>query len=265
MHTRSPGKRRHVLIIGGILVALCAFLAYWGAHRTSGADADKAGVAFDPTSIGKNEELTIGLKAAPALAARYGGLSNDAAQKALVVRVGQKLAATTIATKAGYRFTFDLLAEPNILNAFVLPGGQVYVTTALLNRVRTEGELAAVLAHQVAHGLARDALVQLAASMPAETTSEASREGALVSQMQTMRYTTTQETDADALALTLMSQAGYSPSAMLGLLQVLSTAYYAGAQVEYFTTHPNPPTRVADIQAAIKALYPQGVPVVLSK
>lgn len=262
-------QRKPIIIIGGTVLAIVLFLGYLGTQEYAPAkvEARQQAKAVDPLTLSTSEQITLGLKAAPALVDQYDGLSTDATQKELLNRVGSLLAGHEMVGKAGWQFQFQLLAEPDVLNAFVLPGGQIFVTTGLLNRIRTEGEVAALLAHQIAHVLARDAITKLAVDMK-ETGADvtgADAQGLMVSQLVGLNFTTAQETAADALALKLMSDVGYSPNAMLGLLQVLGTAYYAGAQVEYFTTHPNPASRVADIQARIVELFPQGVPENMSK
>ena len=58
-----------------------------------------------------------------------------------------------------------------------------------------------------------------------------------------------------------MSQTGYDPRSMIGVMKILKQAAGGGAkQPEFFSTHPNPDNRIAEIQKAIRAIYPNGVP-----
>ncbi len=57
--------------------------------------------------------------------------------------------------KNPYRFRFTLLADPQTVNAFALPGGQVFITEALFDRLQTDGQLAGVLGHEIGHVLER--------------------------------------------------------------------------------------------------------------
>lgn len=180
----------------------------------------------------------------------YHGESANAAQQALVARVGAAIAATKTAKTSKAPLQFHLLAEETSLNLFALDNGQVFITTALVNRMQSEGQLAAALAHGAAHALAGDVL----APMSTATTT-----------LPMWSYTATAETTADAKAVTLMSEAGYSPSAMIGMFTLLLSAYQAGADVAFFTTHPNTSTRMQQLASAIQALYPQGIPKELSK
>lgn len=265
----NRSKRSQFILIGGTVFAVLALLAYLGAqeYAPKSESGKGAGKPIDPRTLSQSEEITLGLKAAPGLISQYDGVSINPEQKALVMRVGSAIAGTELAAKAGWKFQFQLLAEPDILNAFALPGGQVFMTTGLLNRLRTEGEVAAVLAHQIAHVLARDAVKKLAVDMGGDAAGLGGDDvmGLMAGQLAALRFTTEQETAADLAAIRLMSDTGYNPNALLGLLQVLSTAYYAGAQVEYFSTHPNPEGRVKAIQEAVAKQYPQGVPESLSE
>lgn len=187
---------------------------------------------------------------ANAISATFKGESADATQRALVERVGLAIAQNSDAKLAPTKLKFRLLAEKNAINLYALPTGEIFVTTALVNRMKTEGQLAAALAHGVAHGMVGDAPMPLPNTTP---------------QSPQWNYTLAQEAAADKLALKLMSQAGYDPNAMIGMFSVLAEAYQAKADVAFFITHPNDRDRLTHIQEAIVALYPSGVPAALSK
>ena len=178
----------------------------------------------------------------------YKGGSQNAEQLALVGRVGNAISQKTDAKGKTPPLKFHLMAEENAINLYALANGEVFVTTALINRMKTEGQLAAALAHGAAHALAGDVPEPLSA----EDTTQ-------------WHYTIAQERAADALAVKLMAQAGYDPTAMIGMFSVLTDAYQAKADVAFFITHPNEKDRLQSIQNAITALYPQGIPAVLSK
>lgn len=178
----------------------------------------------------------------------YKGESADAAQRALVERVGAGIAGKSEAKDSGKTLKFILLAEPDAINSFALPTGEVYVTTALVNRMQTEGELAAALSQGVAH-------VLIGHRMQPDAPAEGS----------VLQFSTENESDADAKTLKIMADAGYSPEALLSMFKILTEAYNAGANVQFFATHPSADWRLANIEKGIKSLYPEGVPAVLSK
>ncbi len=67
-----------------------------------------------------------------------GGETNGPKVEAMVERVGQKIVSTTEAGKSKYKFDFHVLADPKTVNAFALPGGQIFITMGLLNLLTTE-------------------------------------------------------------------------------------------------------------------------------
>lgn len=187
------------------------------------------------------------------LAASYKGESTNAQQLALVAKVGQAIATKSDAKNRPQPLKFHLLAEPNAINLFALSSGDVYITTALLNRMQTEGQLAAVLAHGAAHVIAEDGLSEVPPP-----------QGVALAQPN-WQYSAAQERSADVIGLRLMAQAGYDPGATIGMYDVLLKGYQSGADVSYFSTHPNEPDRLEKVSAAITTLYPQGIPKELSK
>ncbi len=179
---------------------------------------------------------------------RFGGESKNVEQRALVARVGHLIATKTDAKLSPVKLHFYLLAEPNSIAAYGLSTGDIFITTAMLNRLQTEGELAAVLAHVTAHALAGDALTPLTGTM-----------------LPVWRHSEAQENAADILTVKLMAQAGYDPNAFVNMLLVLVKAYEAKADVGFFVAHPNADGRLEAITANIRALYPNGVPREFSK
>ena len=182
----------------------------------------------------------------------YKGEITQTTQAALVNRVGTAIAQKSDAKNTATKLSFHLLAEENAINLFALPNGEVFVTTALVNRMKTEGQLAAALAHGIAHGMTGD-MPEPLATQPTPPN------------VPLWTYTVAQERASDVLALTLMSQAGYDPNAMIGLFGVLTDAYQTKAEVGFFVTHPNERERLQQIQNAITALYPSGIPPELSQ
>lgn len=178
----------------------------------------------------------------------YGSESTNVDQRALVARVGNAILTRSAAKGFRPKITFSLLSEPNAINSFALPTGEVYITTAMVNRMRTEGELAAILANATAH-------VMGGHHMTLDATAFGSAPA----------YTLKQESTVDADTIQIMADAGYDPTAILGAFEVLTAAYTAGADTSFFATHPSADDRLTQLQASIKKIYPHGVPEILSK
>ncbi|MGC4046633.1 MAG: M48 family metalloprotease [Armatimonas sp.] len=259
------------LIIALVIVAF-SLISYYSRSTTNPVTGEKQHVG----DIRPEQEIVLGLQAAPQMAAEYGGESQDSQARALVEQVGQRVLQKSSAGKSPYQYTFHALADPKTINAFALPGGQVFITMGLLRKLRTEGELAGVLGHEVGHVVARHGAEQMAKQQLAQGLSGAavlasvdpnnpnSMRSAQMIQLVTgliqMKFGRNDELEADHLGVKFMSEAGYDPRAMLGVMEVLKSAAGGGRQPEFFSTHPNPENRSGKIQAAIKELYPSGVP-----
>ena len=104
----------------------------------------------------------MGLQSAPQMAQEFGGLYEDEQAQQMVDQVGQRVAQNSAAKRTPYKYDFHLLADPNVVNAFALPGGQVFITYALFSRLETEEQLAGVLGHEIGHVVARHSAQRIA-------------------------------------------------------------------------------------------------------
>jgi predicted Zn-dependent protease len=180
-----------------------------------------------------------------------------------------------------YPFEFHLLADPETVNAFALPGGQIFITAALFTRLETEGQLAGVLAHEIGHVVERHGAEHLAkanltqglvgavavgATDTAVSPQQAAAVAAAIGQVINMKYGRDDELESDQWGLTLMARAGYDPRAMERVMQILAESSGGrGGQPEFFSTHPNPENRIERIRKAIETMFPNGVPDSLEK
>ena len=106
-------------------------------------------------SLSPEQEIAIGLQSAPEMAQQHGGLHPNTQYQALVDDVGNKLVNNSIARETPYEYEFHLLADPNTINAFALPGGQIFITYALFSKLENEDQLAGVLGHEIGHVLGK--------------------------------------------------------------------------------------------------------------
>ncbi len=225
-------------------------------------------------NLDPNQEIQMGLASAPQMAQQFGGISRDSRASAEVSRVGAKLVNDTDAdmTPYGMHFKFHLLADDRVVNAFALPGGQIFITEALFRLLKTEAELAGVLGHEIGHVVGRHSSEQIAKSnltngILTAIIIGASGDGAgmdsariaqVVGQMINMRYGRADELEADRLAVLFLLQSGYEPEAMIRVMQVLRDAGGGGRQPEFMSTHPNPENRIQVIKDEIKRLREEG-------
>ncbi len=255
----------------GLAVAGFALFNYLGQKTVNPTTGETQYVAISP-----KQEIALGLQSAPEMMQQYGGASQDERASALVEAVGQKVVAHSDAARSGYEFHFVLLGDPKTINAFALPGGPVFMTEGLLSKLTTEGQIAGVLGHEVGHVIARHGAQHIAqqqltqgltGALILSTYDPNNRNSANTAQMALvvaglvgLRYGRQDELQADQLGVKLMSEAGYDPRAMLGLMKVLAESRQGGAPPEFFSTHPNPEHRSERIAAEIQAQFPGGVP-----
>lgn len=210
------------------------------------------------------EEIALGLQSAPGMIREMGGQSRDAAGQALVDKVGHKLVQSTLAKQTPYQFDFHLLADPQSINAFALPGGQIFITEALFRLLKTEDQLAGVLGHEIGHVVGRHSNEQMATSglwsgiaqgvgvlLSDGQSNSGAQVGQMIAQMRIMKFGRDDELESDALGVRFLIEAGYDPEGMIGVMEILANAARGSRQPEMLSTHPNPENRAGKIRELI--------------
>jgi predicted Zn-dependent protease len=261
------------------VIALIGLAIYLGQTQVNPVTGEKQHVAMSV-----DQEMALGLQAAPEMASKMGGDVSpaDDPRAALVDEVGRRLVRNSDASKSPYveNFHFHLLRDPKTVNAFALPGGQVFITEGLLNRLENEAQLAGVLGHEIGHVIARHSAQQMAKGQLGQILTVAVGVGAsddqgrgrnaqlvaaMVNQMSQLRFSREDESEADHYGLKYMAQAGYDPGAMLDVMTILKQASGGQHPPEFLATHPLPETRLEQIKAEIQHDYPDGIPSNLTK
>ena len=248
-----------------LIIALFSLISYFFSTSENPITGEKQRVALKP-----EQEIALGYRSAAQMAAQMGGLSRNERAVAVVRRVGEKLARESVAARSPYKFSFNVLADPRTVNAFALPGGPIFITEGLLRLLKTEGELAAVLGHEIGHVIARHAAERLAKEQLTQGLIGAVAVGSgdytatqlsqMVGSMINMKYGRDDELESDALGIRIAAEAGYDPRAMIRVMEVLAKASGGSSrQPEFFSTHPAPENRSARIQAEISKRFPEGV------
>lgn len=218
-------------------------------------------------SLTTEQEIALGVQAAPELIRQHGGEAGDSRLQQRVDRIGQRLLAAMQALhgvgSTVYPFEFTALADDDLINAFALPGGQIFITTGMIGSLENDDQLAAVLAHEIGHVIHRHGAEQLAkarlsqglagAAVIASGDASTGQLAAAVSQLVNMKYGRDDEIESDLYGLTLLHQAGFEPRGMVEMLEVLAQATRGGPP-EFFSTHPNPRNRVERVESAIREL-----------
>ncbi|MFO0857907.1 MAG: M48 family metalloprotease [Phycisphaerales bacterium] len=230
-------------------------------------------------AVSMEQEVAMGLQAAPEMAQQFGGLHPDSKARELVKAVGEQLVANLPPEAPEYPFDFHLLADPKTVNAFALPGGQIFITSALLERLETRGQLAGVLGHEIGHVLGRHSAEQMAKAQLTQGLVGAATVGAsdyanprstqqiagMVGNMVMLKYGRGDELESDKLGLQFMHAAGYDPRSLIRVMEILREASGGSRQPEFMSSHPDPGNRIEHIQQEIQRLFPGGVPEGLTK
>lgn len=198
-------------------------------------------------------------------------LSSNSTQTAMVRRVGQRIqqAVETYFRQQnqsgqldGYQWEFNLIEDAQV-NAWCMPGGKVAVYTGILPVTQDENGLAVVMGHEIAHAVARHSNERMSQQMaaqglggvlsaavgqnPSATQNVFLQAVGVGSQVGLLKFSRTQETEADHLGLIFMAMAGYNPDSAVGFWQRMA-AQSQGGNVEFLSTHPSDATRIANIQ-----------------
>lgn len=180
----------------------------------------------------------------------------------MVRRVGRRVAA--VSHKPNYEWEFNLIRADDTPNAFCLPGGKVAVYTGILPITRDETGLAVVIAHEIAHAIARhggermtDQLAFQLGGMGLEALlrekSERTRNlvltaygvGGTVGVL--LPFSRKHESEADHIGLVYMAKAGYDPREASAFWERMARNAGGAAPPEWLSTHPSHSTRVRDI------------------
>jgi beta-barrel assembly-enhancing protease len=270
-------------LFGLALVLAVAGVALYLAQRRQHGDAVSPNAVLDVaadwqrdlsrapmqmTRLPDSEEIRIGDELAQNYVA-LGPAHNTQSQMAeeYVVGVGMKVAANA-KRKLDYRF--HLIANPNFINAFALPGGHVFIGQGLLNQMTTEDELAFVLGHEIEHIDHYHAVerVQIEAQLHNLDLDALAAIAELPMSLWQAGYSKEQEFEADREGLRLAALAGYSPQGAIDMFdrfEELHREYVIHAETPpeelsqvaveglegYFRTHPLPSERLAQANAVI--------------
>ncbi len=204
------------------------------------------------------DEIAVGREIAAALVGAAAPLNQPDLQR-YVNQVGLWVAARS--ERPGLPWRFGVLDDPS-LNAFAIPGGWVFVTSGLLQRMQSESELASVLAHEIAHVTARHHYKLLLVEKALEQVGAMMKRlpggaGAVMSKMAgggcrilARALDRQAEDDADRMAVVLAADSGYAPKGLLGALGALvSRAKKADPTMSLLLkTHPSPESRVRTLR-----------------
>jgi len=221
--------------------------------------------------MSREQQIALGAEAQPALTEEYGGKTPSAPVQAYVTEIGAKLAKHTEADNPSLPWEFTLLDSP-VINAFALPGGKVFMSRGLAEKMSNEAQLAGVLGHEIGHVTAEHVAERVQAATGASVLAQllsiaaGAGESAALQQLTDvvvgyggqgylLKFGRDQELEADALGMRYMARAGYDPVGQRQVMQILAKAAEGPRPPEFFSTHPNPESRIAQIDDLLATTY----------
>lgn len=191
-------------------------------------------------------------------------LTHDADAERIVRKVGERIARA--ANEPAYNWQFSVINDPEMVNAFALPGGKVAVYTGIFGPARDEAGLAVVLGHEVAHALARHPAERMSQDLLLQVVGTGlgvalSKNPAVANQVLqvygigtdvgvALPFSRAQETEADRIGLILMAKAGYDPHVAIELWQRMEKKEGGkDAPPEILSTHPGYETRIEQLRS----------------
>jgi Zn-dependent protease with chaperone function len=212
------------------------------------------------------QDAEIGRQSA-AEAERQLPILSDREVESYVSAIGQKLAAQAAGPRFNYQFR---VVNASDINAFALPGGYVYIQRGVIDAARNEGELAGVLAHEIAHVALRHGTHQASKAYAAQaglsilggllgrktgenTANIVNAIGGFGLNALFLKFTRELETQSDVRGAQILAASGYSPVDMIGFFQTLARVD-TSRKTTWLSHHPAPPDRIARIEREAKLL-----------
>lgn len=261
--TRRGGSGCSGRLLIAAAIAAFSLLSYFSTRQDNPVTGETQYIDITP-----EQEIALGLEAAPQMAAEFGGLDESAADQALLDEIGDRIVQSSPAGSSPYQFDFHLLDDDRTINAFALPGGQVFITRALYDRLQTESQVAGVLGHEIGHVVGRHSAEHIAkakltegltgaaviAAYDPDNPSSASRAqiALLIGQLINLKFGRDDELESDYLGICFINNTGYDPNELIAVMEILASADTGDRPPEFFSTHPNPENRIQRIQAAIQ-------------
>jgi Zn-dependent protease with chaperone function len=226
-----------------------------------------AGVAEAQTKINSGwnmfspqQDVEIGQQSA-AEAEQQLPMLNDATVNDYVNRIGQKLAANAGGPQFQYRFR---VVNASDINAFALPGGFIYINRGIIENARNEGEIAGVVAHEIAHSALRHGTHQASKAYAAQaglqilggllggkvgnnTAQILNTVGGVGLNALFLKFSRELETQADVRGAQILAASGYSPNDMVSFFDQLAKVDKS-RKTTWLSHHPAPPDRQARIR-----------------
>jgi predicted Zn-dependent protease len=208
------------------------------------------------------DDFKLGHKFAPLIEEHLDNRIPDEGLQRYLDRIGQRIAG--LCHHPDWEYHYAAVNHASI-NALALPGGYIYITRGMLEKIESESQLAAILAHETAHVVARDTaaamtrqtgmtLLTMATLVSGEAPREVQQLVLIANQFLSLSYSRQDETEADLAGLDYLVDAGYDPNGMVETMQILQEQQ-TRRPIEFYSTHPLPANRVRYLKQRISQRY----------
>ena len=253
----GTGRFKLMLIIGLGMAAFQAFKFYTNVQENP-ITGEMQRIQWST-----DEEIALGIQSAPQMAQQHGGLHPDERLRNHVAQVGERLVNNSIVRRSLYPYEFHLLRDDRTVNAFALPGGQVFITAALYERLQNEDQLAGVLGHEIGHVVHRHGAERMASQGFIQGLIQSVMIGSggsgsmaqianVVGNYSSMSYGRDQELESDDFGVRLMIEARYDAENLIGVMDILEDASGGSRVPEFQSSHPSPDNRRQKIKESIE-------------
>lgn len=250
------------------LLALAACSSLTGSNIAVSTTGDNRAPTVVPEGTDPDDAV-IGRREHPRIIAAYGGVYSDRQAEIMVARIVGRLLAAADQPNAQFQVT---ILDTSEVNAFALPGGYIYVTRGILALASDTSELAAVLAHEIAHVTLRHARARtdrtrttqlvdrvitgvFGGDISTDATANRTRESMAA-------FGQSQELEADREGIEFAGKAGYDAQAAARFLGVMSrfASFSAGAgngDAGFLSSHPSTPARIQKALDTARTMFGQ--------
>lgn len=242
------------------------------AFLAAGALAATSAAQFGRPSV--EQQIRLGRDAAAEIRRKERVLPANDARVRLVRRIGARLVRTLPANDP-WQYSFDVVDDKE-MNAFALPGGPTFINTGLLDRCRTEDEIAGIFGHEITHVRQQHwasrvkvqqerGLLGLLAGAVFRVNPNVLQGLDLLSSLNTLQFSRRDETKSDDGGMQMMIDAGYNPIGMVKVFEILQAgAGGRGGGPDWLRTHPDPgkrSQRLRDMIASKRRSFPPETPI----
>jgi predicted Zn-dependent protease len=219
------------------------------------------------SETGDPEDDIIGARENPRIVAQYGGIYSDRPAEIMLAQIVGKLLAA--AEQPNTRFTVTILDSSEV-NAFALPGGYIYVTRGILALASDQSELAAVLAHEIAHVVLKHARARTNRIKTTEIVDKvvtgvfgadpSTDQTANRAKLSLAAFSQAQELSADKEGILIAGKAGFDPHAAGRFLGAMGrfaqfSAGDADQEGDFLSSHPSTPDRIQKATENARAFF----------